>query len=159
MNRLSIRQSLRALALAAAAIAIGADAVFSGDAESNHAGFDPPPVLALAAQPAARLVVDMPQPEALAKGYVVLRYRAENLRIMPVYGPDAVNILPRIGHLHVTLDDLPWHWLDASGEPLSINGLPPGRHKLLIELEDATHKVLDRQTVSFEIPPKAQRAR
>jgi pimeloyl-ACP methyl ester carboxylesterase len=116
--------------------------------------FNPAPVVALASQPPAHLIVDSPLPAQLAIGYVVVRYRVENLRIMPVYGPAASGVLPRIGHLHVTVDDLPWHWLDASGEPLSINGLPPGPHKLLIELESPTHKVLDSKTINFEIPQR-----
>jgi pimeloyl-ACP methyl ester carboxylesterase len=119
---------------------------------SEAGGFKPAPVILLASQPAARLIVDSPLPEALARGYVVIRYRAENLRIMPVYGPSALETLPRIGHLHVTVDDLPWHWLDASGEPISINGLLPGPHKVLIELENPIHKVIDSKTISFEIP-------
>ena len=41
--------------------------------------------------------------------------------------------LPRIGHIHVTVDDLPWHWADASGEQLILTGLPVGPHKVLIE--------------------------
>src|SRR5437667_4356244 len=36
-------------------------------------------------------------------------------------------------HIHVTVDDAPWRWADASGEPLIINGLPAGPHKVLIE--------------------------
>jgi hypothetical protein len=49
---------------------------------------------------------------------------------MPVYGEAALGILPRVGHLHITLDDLPWHWLDASGEPISINpDFPDWLHK------------------------------
>jgi len=116
--------------------------------------FSPAPVIPMASQDPARLIVDSPLPEQLAKGYVVIRYRAENVRIMPVYGPAASGVLPRIGHLHITVDELPWHWLDASGEPISINGLPPGPHKLLIELEDPTHKVIDTTTVDFEIPQR-----
>jgi pimeloyl-ACP methyl ester carboxylesterase len=114
--------------------------------------FDPAPVVPLANQAPARLVVDSPLSEQLAKGYVVVRYRAENLRILPVYGPSAIGVSPRIGHLHITIDDLPWHWLDASGEPISINGLVPGPHKLLIELEDPAHKLIDSKVVIFEIP-------
>jgi hypothetical protein len=57
--------------------------------------------------------------------------------------------------LHITLDDLPWHWLDASGEPISINGLLPGPHKVLLQLESPIHKVIDSKTVSFVIPPRA----
>ena len=47
-------------------------------------------------------------------------YRAENLRIVPVFGPKALDVSPRIGHIHVTVDDAPWHWADASGEQLII---------------------------------------
>ncbi len=117
-------------------------------------GFAPAPVVPLAAQEPARLVVDAPLPEQLAKGLVVVRYRAENLRILPVFGPAALDVSPRVGHLHVTLDGAPWHWVDASGEPLVINKLPPGPHKVLIELADPTHKVLDGATVQFEVPPQ-----
>jgi len=117
-----------------------------------RAAFAPARVVPLIEQPPARLVADNPLPEQLARGYVVIRYRAENVRVMPVYGPVALGVLPRIGHLHITVDDLPWHWLDASGEPISINGLPPGRHKVLIELEDTNHHAMDRTTVTFEIP-------
>jgi len=116
--------------------------------------FNPAPVVPVASQPPARLIVDSPLPEQLATGYVVIRYRVENLRIMPVYGSSALGVSPRIGHLHITVDDLPWHWLDASGEPLSIKGLPPGPHTVLIEVEDPTHKTIDRASIKFEIPQR-----
>jgi pimeloyl-ACP methyl ester carboxylesterase len=125
---------------------------------SQNQGFNPAPVVSLASQPPARLIVDSPLPAQLATGYVVIRYRVENLRILPVYGPSASKVSPRIGHLHITVDDLPWHWLDASGEPLSINGLPPGRHSVLIELEDPTHKAVDRAIINFEIPPRSNQS-
>jgi hypothetical protein len=51
--------------------------------------FAPAPVVSLPSQAPARLVVDAPLPEQLATGYVVIRYRAENVRILPVYGPAA----------------------------------------------------------------------
>lgn len=154
MNQTLLSNPFLALALTVSAIAIGSVVTASAGAEGDDTEFKPAPVIPLASQPPAHLVVDAPLPEALARGYAVIRYRAENLRIMPVYGPSALGVLPRIGHLHITVDDLPWHWLDASGEPLSINGLLPGPHKVLIELEDPTHKLIDSKTVSFEIPPK-----
>ncbi|WP_225440112.1 DUF6130 family protein [Amycolatopsis eburnea] len=117
------------------------------------AGWSPAPVVPLASQPPPALVVDAPLPEQLAMGLVVLRYRAENLRIVPVYGPAALDVSPRVGHIHVTVDDAPWHWADASGEPLIIQALPPGPHKVWIGLADPTHKVLDSKTVSFVVPP------
>ncbi|WP_409463145.1 DUF6130 family protein [Amycolatopsis sp. GA6-003] len=119
-------------------------------------GWPPAPVVPLPSQPPPALVVDAPLPEQLAKGLVVLRYRAENLRIVPVYGPAALDVSPRIGHIHVTVDDAPWHWADGSGEPLIIQSLPPGPHKVWIGLADPTHKVLDSKTVSFVVPPGGQ---
>ncbi|WP_343306847.1 DUF6130 family protein [Chitinophaga niabensis] len=110
------------------------------------------PVIALANEPAAKLVVDPPLPGSLAQGRVVIQYYAENLRILPVYGSGALNVSPRIGHLHVTVDDAPWHWADGSNEPLIVNGLTPGPHRILLELADPTHKVIDSKTVSFVIP-------
>ena len=53
----------------------------------------------------------------------VIQYRADNLRIVPVFGPAALSVTPRIGHI------ASWHWVDASGEPLIIQGLTPGPHR------------------------------
>ena len=104
------------------------------------------------AEPAARIIIDLPVAEPLSFGRVVIQYRAENLRIVQVFGPAALAVTPRIGHIHVTVDDAPWHWGDASGEPVIINGMPAGPHKILIELVDANHKPLDRGVVNFIIP-------
>ena len=57
---------------------------------------------------------------------------------------------PRVGHIHVTVDDAPWHFVDASGETLIVVGLEPGPHKILIELADPTHRVIMSETVSFK---------
>jgi len=84
----------------------------------------------------------------------VIPYSTENLRIVPVYGAAALSVVPRVGHVHITVDDSPWHWVDASGEAVIIQGLTPGTHQVLIELADPTHRVIDRETVSFEIPPR-----
>jgi hypothetical protein len=112
----------------------------------------PAPVVPLASEPAAKLVVDDPLPESLAQGRVVVQYRTENLRIVPVFGPAALDVSPRIGHIHVTVDDTPWHWVDASNEPLIINGLPAGAHRVLVELSDPTHKVIDSKILTFVVP-------
>jgi len=69
-----------------------------------------------------------------------------------VFGPEALAVSPRIGHLHVTLDDAPWHWADTSGHPLIVADLPAGPHKILIELADANHQQLARSVVEFEVP-------
>jgi len=113
--------------------------------------FDLPAIAKPVSQERPQLIVSSPLAEALARGLLVVQYRAENLRIVPVYGAGALEVIPRVGHVHVTLDDAHWHWVDASGE-LIIQSLTPGPHTLLIELADPTHRVIDSRTVRFEIP-------
>ena len=114
----------------------------------------PAAVIPLATEPPAKIVVDPPLPDALARGLVVIQYRTENLRIVPVFGPGALDVSPRIGHLHLTVDDAPWHWVDSSGEPLIIQALSPGPHRILIELADPTHRVIDQAVVKLVIPER-----
>jgi hypothetical protein len=52
----------------------------------------------------------------------------------------------------VTVDDATWHWADASGVPVIINGLAPGRHKILIHLVNANHQPIDQGTVQVTVP-------
>jgi len=103
-------------------------------------------------QPPAKIIVDPPLAEPLTHGLVFIQYRAENLRIVPVFGPNALDVSPRIGHIHVSVDGAPWHWADASGEPLILVGLPAGPHKVEIILANANHKPLDRAVVEFVVP-------
>ena len=112
----------------------------------------PAPVVPLASEPAPKLIVDPPLPEPLSFGRVVVQYRTENLRIVPVYGPAALDVSPRIGHIHVTVDDATWHWADASGEPLILNGFTPGPHRIMIDMVDPTHKVIESKSITFEVP-------
>ena len=84
--------------------------------------------------------------------------RVENLYIAPVFGAGALQASPRVGHLHVIVDDLPWWWADASdNNTVDIAGLPPGPHKVKIELVNANHEVFPGQskTVAFTIPEGA----
>jgi hypothetical protein len=135
------------LACSVAGMALGAPAQPTAQQVRGTA-----PVVPLTAEPPARLVVDPPLPESLAQGRVVIQYRTENLRILPVFGPAAVDVSPRIGHLHITVDSAPWRWLDASNEPIIVNKLPPGPHHILIQLVDPTHKVIESKTIHFTIP-------
>jgi hypothetical protein len=111
-----------------------------------------PAVAPLAEEPPAKIILDPPQPDRLKRGVAFIQYRTENVQIMPVFGPAAAAISPRIGHLHVTLDDAPWHWVDASGQPVDVGNLSPGPHKILIELADANHKPLAQSVVKFDVP-------
>jgi len=109
-------------------------------------------LVAIENQLPAQLIVDPPLAEQLAQGLVFIQYAAENLRIVPVFGKGALDVSPRIGHVHITVDDAPWHFVDASGETVIVVGLKAGPHKVLFELADPTHHVIDSKTVSFEIP-------
>ena len=93
-----------------------------------------------ASAPAPRLVIDPPLAEPLSRGVVFIHYRAENLLLVPVFGPKAVEVSPPIGHLHVALDGATWGWGNTSGEPLIIFGLPAGPHKLEITLVNPNHE-------------------
>jgi hypothetical protein len=100
----------------------------------------------------AKLIVDPPLPEPLALGRVFIQYRTENLRVMPVFGKGALEVSPRIGHVHITVDDASWHLVDSSGETVILVGLKPGPHKVLFELADPTQKVITSETVRFTVP-------
>ncbi len=114
------------------------------------------PVIAVDNELPAVLVVDQPLPEPLSRGKVFIQYRTENLRVLPVFGKGAMAVSPRVGHIHVTVDDAPWHFVDASGETVIIVGLAPGIHSILFELADPEHNVITSQTVHFEIPDNSR---
>lgn len=117
----------------------------------------PTPLIAIENEAPPKLIVDPPLPEPLSHGHVYIQYRTENLRIVPVFGKGALAVSPRIGHLHITVDDASWHFVDASGETLILVGLTPGPHKVLIELADPTHRVIASETVRFTIPAMTAR--
>jgi hypothetical protein len=114
------------------------------------------PLVAIPNEAPAKLIVDPPIPEQLAQGRVFIQYRTENLRILPVFGTAALSVSPRLGHLHYYLDDQAWPTVDTSGETVVFVGLPPGPHKVRLELADATHKPVPgaSKVVEFTVPKK-----
>jgi hypothetical protein len=118
------------------------------------------PYAAIENEAPPKLIVDpTPLAAGLVHDIVWIQYHAENARIVPVFGTGALNVSPRIGHLHVRMDDLPWGWVEATPDnnTISVAGLPPGQHKMLVELVDANHHVFAgcaecRQTVTFTVP-------
>ena len=105
-------------------------------------------------EPAPKLIVDPPLPEGLPLGVFWAQYRVENLHIAPVFGAGALQVSPRVGHLHVQVDDL-WWWADASdSNTIDIANLAPGEHKVRIVLVDANHNPFPGQevTLRFAIP-------
>jgi hypothetical protein len=145
---------IRTLAAAAAGTLLATSAVAQSAREVRGAS----PYVAVENEPAPRLIVDPPLPEGLAIGVYWAQYRVENLRIAQVFGPGARQVSPRVGHLHVIVDDLPWWWADASdNNTIDIANLPPGRHKVRIQLVDPDHNVFPGQEVThtFTIPQRA----
>jgi hypothetical protein len=118
----------------------------------------PIPYVEVDGEPTPKLIVDDPDAKGLTKGLVWIQYRTENVRILPVFGKAALDVSPRIGHLHIHVDDLPWLWADSSDlNTVDIAGMPPGEHKVVIELVDANHQVFPGQakTVKFAVPKTA----
>ena len=115
----------------------------------------PSPYIAVENEPAPRLIVDPPIAEGLAIGVFWAQYRVENLRIVPVFGAGALKVSPRVGHLHITVDDSPWWWADASdNNTIDIAGFLPGPHRVKIELVTPDHNVVPGQavTLKFTVP-------
>jgi hypothetical protein len=112
-----------------------------------------PPFLPVANEAAPKLLVEAPLAGALARGVAIIPYHVENLRILPVVGDAVEDVSPRVGHLHITVDDQPWHWAEFSdAAPIVVAELQPGAHKVLIELAGPTHKVYESKMVEFVIP-------
>jgi hypothetical protein len=106
-------------------------------------------------EPAPRLIVGQPLPGPLAQGVAFIPYRVENLRILPVGGSAARDVSPRVGHLHITVDDLPWQLADyGQSNTVILVGMPRGQHKVLIEVVDPEGNVFTGQTVTFNSPGK-----
>jgi Family of unknown function (DUF6130) len=120
---------------------------------SSTGAFAQSTVVNVEKEPAPSLTVLPPLPGPLAQGLVFIPYRLENLRIVPVGGAAARELSPRVGHLHITLDDLPWFWADyGESNTIILGGLPRGEHKVRIEAVDPEGKPFIARTVTFTVP-------
>jgi hypothetical protein len=143
-----------------ALVAVGIVLATNAFAQSTSEIRDVSPYVTIMNEPPPKLIVDpTPLAAGLAHDIVWIQYHAENVRIVPVFGTGALNVSPRIGHLHVHIDDVPWGWVEATGDnnTISVAGLPPGQHKMLVELVDANHHVFAEcaecvRTVTFTVP-------
>ena len=137
------------------AVAVAATTITTAALAQTARQYGATPYIEIKDEPAAKLIVDPPLAEGLPKGLVWIQYHAENVRIGPVLGEGALKTSPRVGHLHITVDELPWLWADTSGSnTIDIFGLPPGPHKVKIDLVDANHNLFPGQSkvVSFTMP-------
>jgi hypothetical protein len=148
---MTVRTKILGLGAAATLLATGASAQTARTVRGAS------PYVAVANEPAPKLIVDPPLAEGLAIGVYWAQYRVENLHIVPVFGAAGRQVSPRAGHLHVTVYDLPWWWADASDtNTIDIANLPPGEHKVRIQLVDTNHAVFPGQEVvqTFTIPAR-----
>jgi hypothetical protein len=142
-----------------AAFATGAVLATSAVAQTTPETVARSPLVPVENEPAPKLIVGAPLPEALARGAAVIPYQVENFRILPVLGAAALDVSPRVGHLHVTVDDLPWYWGDfANSNTIVVTALPVGEHKVRVELADPTHRILTAQSVTFTVSGTVPRA-
>jgi len=164
---------MKRIALLLIAVAMAAGVITAWDRTPTSAEAEPAPQSAaqsakevrgvspyteLKNEPPPRLFVDDPLPEGLARGIVWIQWRVENLNVVPVFGKGAVGVSPRVGHLHVHVDDVGWWWADASGvNTIDIAGLSEGPHKVRLELVNPDHEPFPGQsrTVTFTIPKGA----
>jgi hypothetical protein len=140
--------------LLAAIVAVGTLLAAIGFAQSAKEIRGATPYAPIENEPAPKLIVDEPLTNLLARGVVWIQWRAENVRILPVFGKSALNVSPRVGHLHIQVDDVPWWWADASNiNTIDLAGMPPGPHKIRIDLVNASHEVFPGQskTVTFTV--------
>jgi hypothetical protein len=140
-----------------AAVAAGTMLAMGAFAQSAKQVRGASPYVEIKNEPPPKLVVDPPLPEGLALGVFWAQYRVENLHIAPVFGAGALQASPRVGHLHVQVDDL-WWWADASdSNTIDIANLAAGEHKVRIVLVDPTHTPFPGQevTLRFTVPEGA----
>ncbi len=153
MTNLKYTSSIRTFLLSVAAIVL---CTATAVAQSAKDACGPAAVIPLGREePPAKIIIDPPLAEPLVtRGVAIIQYCTQNLHLVPVFGPNALTVSPRVGHIHVRVDDASWVWADASGNPIILMGLSPGPHKMLIELEDANHHALDKGEVAFVVPEK-----
>jgi Family of unknown function (DUF6130) len=85
------------------------------------------PLVAIENEPPPKLIVDPPLAEQLSRGLVFIQYRTENTRIMPVFGKGALEVSPRLGHVHITVDDAPWSLSTPAAKQSSLSACCPVR--------------------------------
>lgn len=139
------KQAVRAAAIgiAVALIALSSSAQSAKDVKGAT------PLVAIQNEAPAKLIVDPPIPEQLALGRVFIQYRTENLRILPVFGKAALEVSPRVGHLHYYVDD----------QTVVLVGLPSGPHKVRLELADSLHRPIPNcsKVLEFTVPAPQQK--
>lgn len=128
----------------------------SAGAQSARQASGPTLLREAAGGPKPRIIIEPPLAAPLSFGTAVVGYQTRGLQVAPVFGPAALAVSPRVGHVHVSVDDAPWVWANTSGQPVIVRGLLPGRHKVVMQLVNASHQPLDRGAVEFTVPERVK---
>src|SRR5215217_640395 len=64
------------------------------------------------------ITIQSPAPDAVVQGVAIIRFQTENVSIESPFLPAEKHQGPfPAGHLHVTVDGAPWHWVHATSDP------------------------------------------
>ena len=139
MPHLQVHAANGAALLWVAAVVLYATAALAQSAGTDGCGLTR--VIPLTGEePPAKIVTYPPLAEPLAaRGVAIIYYCVQNLHLVPGFGPNALAVSPRVGHIHVRVDDASWVWADASGQPIILDGgFPPVRTKCSLNLRMRT---------------------
>ncbi|MGY2374018.1 DUF6130 family protein [Pseudomonas sp. SDO524_S393] len=130
---------------------------FSPAYAAEHAHAAAPTVATQAGSEAIPRLTLLPvRADVLKDGYVYLPFHVDNMTLLPLYteihGEAATSLKPKIGHLHVMVDNNGWNWIHALNDPIYFGPLKPGAHQVRIELVDAAHTVIEVQTATVVVP-------
>src|SRR6516225_69696 len=100
MAKLKYTSSKGTSLLSVVAIVVYAVTAFAQSAKDTCG---PTPVIPLTSEePPAKIVTYPPLAEPLAsRGVAIIQYCTQNLHLVPVFGPNALAVSPRVGHIHV----------------------------------------------------------
>lgn len=148
---------LAALLLAGAGFLSPAYSAEQAHAHVQVSTSSPQSALPTSADAAAPTLTLLPvRADVLKDGYVYLPFHVENLTILPLYteihGKETTSLRPKIGHLHVMVDNNGWNWIHAIADPIYFGPLPRGAHQVKVELVDAAHQVIEVKTASIVVP-------
>ena len=108
--------------------------------------------LAVFAADQPKIIIDSPIEGQTLQPAAIIKFHTENLIIQSPFGKHAIHAWPEnIGHLYVTVDENPWHWVHSTIDPVVIIGLSPGVHRVTLEIAGPQHKPIASQSVTFTI--------
>lgn len=153
---MKIKMNTRYLAALFVAGSLGISPVHAASHSHTPAPAEQADALSTENEATPKLILSEPRADVLKDGYVYLPFRVENMTILPLYteihGEEATKLKPKIGHLHVMVDDNKWNWIHALTDAIYFGPLSPGAHKVRLELVDAAHSVIEVQTIEVVVP-------